>query len=95
MLLCLIASGGFGVERRLRSERLKEIIYSRNPGDWVDDQLRDIEAKARIAPMILRSEAGCEATEVTLIFFKNFADDVVRFAKEQRRVPAGSEAPEC
>jgi len=30
-------------ERRLRSERLKEIIYSRNPGDWVDDQLRDIE----------------------------------------------------
>ncbi|HEX5929806.1 MAG TPA: trehalose-6-phosphate synthase [Solirubrobacterales bacterium] len=30
-------------ERRLRSERLKEIIYSRNPGDWVDEQLRDIE----------------------------------------------------
>jgi trehalose 6-phosphate synthase len=30
-------------ERRLRAERLREIIYSRNPGDWVDDQLRDIE----------------------------------------------------
>ncbi len=30
-------------ERRLWSEGLKEIIYSRNPGDWVDDQLRDIE----------------------------------------------------
>jgi trehalose 6-phosphate synthase len=30
-------------ERRLRAKRLKEIIYSRNPGDWVDDQLRDIE----------------------------------------------------
>jgi trehalose 6-phosphate synthase len=30
-------------ERREWSEGLKEIIYSRNPGDWVDDQLRDIE----------------------------------------------------
>jgi trehalose 6-phosphate synthase len=30
-------------ERRLRAERLKEIIFARNPGDWVDDQLRDIE----------------------------------------------------
>jgi trehalose 6-phosphate synthase len=30
-------------ERRLRAEHLKEIIYSRNPGDWVDDQLRDID----------------------------------------------------
>jgi trehalose 6-phosphate synthase len=37
-------------ERRLRSERLKEIIYSRNPGDWVDDQLRDIEElRAKVA----------------------------------------------
>jgi trehalose 6-phosphate synthase len=30
-------------QRRVWSEGLKEIIYSRNPGDWVDDQLRDIE----------------------------------------------------
>jgi len=30
-------------ERRELSEGLKEIIFSRNPGDWVDDQLRDIE----------------------------------------------------
>jgi trehalose 6-phosphate synthase len=30
-------------ERRLRAQRLKEIIHSRNPGDWVDAQLRDIE----------------------------------------------------
>ncbi len=30
-------------ERRARSERLKEIIFSRNPGDWVDEQLADIE----------------------------------------------------
>jgi trehalose 6-phosphate synthase len=30
-------------ERRQRSQGLKEIIYSRNPGDWVDDQLRDID----------------------------------------------------
>jgi trehalose 6-phosphate synthase len=29
-------------ERSRLSEGLKEIIYSRNPGDWVDDQLRDI-----------------------------------------------------
>jgi trehalose 6-phosphate synthase len=31
-------------ERRLRAQRLKEIIFSRNPGDWVDEQLRDIAA---------------------------------------------------
>jgi trehalose 6-phosphate synthase len=30
-------------ERHRWSEGLKEIIYSRNPGDWVDDQLRDID----------------------------------------------------
>ncbi len=30
-------------ERREWSQGLKKIIYSRNPGDWVDDQLRDIE----------------------------------------------------
>jgi len=29
-------------ERKLRAQHLKEIIYSRNPGDWVDDQLADI-----------------------------------------------------
>lgn len=29
-------------ERRVRAERLREIIFARNPGDWVDDQLRDI-----------------------------------------------------
>ena len=29
-------------EKRLRAQRLKEIIYSRNPGDWVDEQLADI-----------------------------------------------------
>jgi trehalose 6-phosphate synthase len=32
-------------ERRLRAQRLKEIIFSRNPGDWVDEQLTDIRAK--------------------------------------------------
>jgi trehalose 6-phosphate synthase len=30
--------------RREWSEGLKEIIFSRNPGDWVDDQLQDIKA---------------------------------------------------
>ena len=29
-------------EKRVRAQRLKEIIYSRNPGDWVDEQLADI-----------------------------------------------------
>jgi trehalose 6-phosphate synthase len=29
-------------ERSLRAQHLKEIIYSRNPGDWVDEQLADI-----------------------------------------------------
>jgi trehalose 6-phosphate synthase len=37
-------------ERRQLSQGLKEIIYSRNPGDWVDDQLRDIDK--------LRTQAG-------------------------------------
>ncbi|MEA2444720.1 MAG: trehalose 6-phosphate synthase [Thermoleophilales bacterium] len=32
-------------ERSWRVEGLKKIVTSRNPGDWVDDQLRDIEAK--------------------------------------------------
>src|SRR5436309_5875619 len=29
-------------ERRVRATRLREIVFSRNPGDWVDDQLKDI-----------------------------------------------------
>src|SRR5947199_6343462 len=32
-------------QRRLRAERLKEIIFSRDPGDWVDEQLADIREK--------------------------------------------------
>ncbi|TMK58163.1 MAG: trehalose-6-phosphate synthase [Actinobacteria bacterium] len=31
-------------QKRAWSQGLKEIIFSRNPGDWVDDQLKDIEA---------------------------------------------------
>ena len=34
-------------ERRLRAQRLKEIIFSRDPGDWVDEQLADIRLKRR------------------------------------------------
>jgi trehalose 6-phosphate synthase len=30
-------------ERAVRARHLKEIIFARNPGDWVDDQLADIE----------------------------------------------------
>jgi len=29
-------------ERKLRAQRLKQLVFSRNPGDWVDDQLKDI-----------------------------------------------------
>jgi trehalose 6-phosphate synthase len=31
-------------QKRQWAEELKEIIFSRNPGDWVDDQLKDIAA---------------------------------------------------
>jgi trehalose 6-phosphate synthase len=37
-------------ERSWRAQGLKEIIRSRNPGDWVDDQLADIDAKRSGAP---------------------------------------------
>ncbi|MBV8432189.1 MAG: trehalose-6-phosphate synthase, partial [Solirubrobacterales bacterium] len=33
-------------ERRRRHENLKAIVTARNPGDWVDDQLKDIRRKA-------------------------------------------------
>ena len=32
-------------ERKLRAERIKEIIAERDPGDWVDEQIADIDAK--------------------------------------------------
>ncbi len=32
-------------EREWRSDGLKRLVTARDPGDWVDDQLRDIEAK--------------------------------------------------
>jgi trehalose 6-phosphate synthase len=34
-------------ERRRRAEGLREIIFSHDPGDWVDHQLQDIEALRR------------------------------------------------
>jgi trehalose 6-phosphate synthase len=34
-------------ERSWRAQGLKRIVTSRNPGDWVDDQLADIDAKRR------------------------------------------------
>ncbi|MEJ7718184.1 MAG: trehalose-6-phosphate synthase [Thermoleophilaceae bacterium] len=34
-------------ERSRRAEGLKSIVTARNPGDWVDDQLADIERKRR------------------------------------------------
>jgi trehalose 6-phosphate synthase len=32
-------------ERRRRAQGLVQIVTSRDPGDWVDDQLADIRAK--------------------------------------------------
>jgi trehalose 6-phosphate synthase len=32
-------------ERRLRAQRLREIIAGRDPGDWIDEQLADIGTK--------------------------------------------------
>src|SRR5207248_432692 len=32
-------------ERRVRAGRLREVILSRDPGDWVDEQLSDIRLK--------------------------------------------------
>ena len=32
-------------EREWRAEGLKRLVTARDPGDWVDDQLRDVEAK--------------------------------------------------
>jgi trehalose 6-phosphate synthase len=32
-------------EREWRAEGLKKIVTSRDPGDWVDDQLADIAKK--------------------------------------------------
>jgi trehalose 6-phosphate synthase len=34
-------------ERRRRAEGLKAIVTSRDPGDWIDDQIADIRKKAR------------------------------------------------
>jgi len=34
-------------ERARRSDGLKKIVTSRDPGDWIDDQLADIRRKAR------------------------------------------------
>jgi trehalose 6-phosphate synthase len=32
-------------ERRLRAERLKEIVRARDPGVWIEEQLEDIRLK--------------------------------------------------
>jgi trehalose 6-phosphate synthase len=39
-------------EKRLRAERLKQVISERDPGDWIDEQIADIDAArgARSAP---------------------------------------------
>ena len=34
-------------ERARRAAGLKDIVTSRDPGDWIDDQIADIRKKAR------------------------------------------------
>ena len=34
-------------ERERRSQGLREVIMSRDPGDWIDEQVADIASKAR------------------------------------------------
>jgi trehalose 6-phosphate synthase len=34
-----------GAERQRRARGLAEIVTSRDPGDWIDEQLADIRAK--------------------------------------------------
>jgi trehalose 6-phosphate synthase len=36
-------------QKRQWAEGLRQIIFSRNPGDWIDDQLRDIEELRSVA----------------------------------------------
>ncbi len=42
-------------ERSWRAEGLKKIVTQRDPGDWVDDQLADIEAKSAGAHPVTRA----------------------------------------
>ncbi len=39
-------------QRHAWSAGLKEIIFSRNPGDWIDEQLEDIRRKAATRPLL-------------------------------------------
>jgi trehalose 6-phosphate synthase len=34
-------------ERRRRLDGLRSVVTARDPGDWIDDQLADIQKKAR------------------------------------------------
>ena len=36
-------------ERARRAEGLKKIVTTRDPGDWIDEQIEDISKKARPA----------------------------------------------
>ena len=49
-------------ERSWRAEGLKRVVQSRDPGDWVDDQLADIEEKRGRQPQLVGlvdSRQGC------------------------------------
>ena len=46
----LLGADDVAGERARRAAGLKEIVTSRDPGDWIDEQIADIRAKARGAP---------------------------------------------
>ena len=48
-------------ERSWRAEGLKRIIEKRDPGDWIDDQLADIEAKRAGRKPTVQEPAGAPA----------------------------------
>ena len=52
-------------ERSRRARGLVEIVTSRDPGDWIDEQLADIKAKRAAAGRSLRPEqTSADATGV-------------------------------
>ncbi len=59
----------YGAERQRRARGLVEIVTSRDPGDWIDEQLADIAPRARgptpeSQPCRAVAEAGSEAERV-------------------------------
>ena len=55
-----------GEERARRAAGLKEIVTSRDPGDWIDEQVADIRKKARGGAMAADRAASLAARHLEL-----------------------------